>query len=232
MTTTTQSLESVRTWLGDNGFVNLQDPVAGERMHDMEVRGYPFVSVYGLEFLKYVVLHPRIRCILASFYKRVTLGHSLLYSEEPGRIFRFSPSGPESTFIPMVQIWAKNSLAEYWVDSHKRDLPNLDDGEHDVNEPKEPLLEVGRSSLIESGCKPVKLHFENGGLVIADARTAIERKKGKVIANVFFPDALIPPPKMILHQWSAEMAQKDAELQSDTIRANFMFKNIPDRTTI
>ena len=52
------SVQNTKDSLEADGFFDLRDPVAGERFDDMERRKFEFVSAYGLEFFKYIVLHP------------------------------------------------------------------------------------------------------------------------------------------------------------------------------
>ncbi|KAK8036355.1 hypothetical protein PG993_008969 [Apiospora rasikravindrae] len=206
----------------EDGFYDLQDSVAGERLEDMDNRGRRFVTPYGLDFLKFIVLNPRIRRIWKEFYGRVTLGHSLIYNEKPDRIYSFSRGGPGTFFTPAVHIWSKGSVVEYWMGSQHHQLPILD-GPKD-NQPREPMFEYAQSSLMDANCQRRRFELTNGALIVVDARIAFTRSKNDMLLNVFFPNELIRPPLMILRKWSQELANKVQDLQSDEVGANFQFE--------
>ncbi|KAI0198506.1 hypothetical protein F4808DRAFT_259919 [Astrocystis sublimbata] len=204
---------NIKKCLERDGCYDLEDPVAGERFKDLEDRGRRFVTPYGIDFLKVIVLNPRIRRIWREFYKRVTLGHSLIYSEKPTRIYSFSRGGPGTFFIPAVHLCSKGSVVEYWIGSQNHRLPILKSNEE--NQPVEPLLEYAESSLVNANCDRRRLVFKNSALyvgfyvllyklildrVLVDARIAFTLTKNDVLFNVFFPDNLIPPPPMILNK--------------------------------
>ncbi|KAI1286557.1 hypothetical protein F5Y03DRAFT_402107 [Xylaria venustula] len=221
MASTVLREKKIKECLERDGCYDLEDPVAGERFNDLEDRGRRFVTPYGIDFLKVIILNPRIRRVWREFYKRVTLGHSLIYSEKPKRIYSFSRGGPETFFIPAVHLCSKGSEVEYWVGSQNHRLPIIKNNEE--NQPVEPLLEYTESSLINANCKRRRFTFDNGALVLVDARIAFTLTKNDVLFSVFFPDDRIPPPLMILNKWSRELEVEVEDLQSDEVGANFQF---------
>jgi hypothetical protein len=56
MALTTFSLESARNSILEDGFFDLKDSAVGEYMLEMEQKGFPFFSEYGLDFCKQHVL--------------------------------------------------------------------------------------------------------------------------------------------------------------------------------
>lgn len=180
----------------------------------------------------------RIRLVLKGFYTRVTLGHSLIYSQKAHRTFSFARGGEGTDFVPAVHIWSKGSVAEYWIGSQNHRLPTLKHS--DDSKPIEPLLEYAETSLLEAGCKRRKFVFSEGALyvswplrvvllirpyrILVDARIAFIRQAGSVMNSVFFPDAKYRAPTMKLFTWSKELEDKVNDLQSEEIGANFKFQ--------
>ncbi|KAK8000491.1 hypothetical protein PG990_013091 [Apiospora arundinis] len=221
MASTTFDKAAIKRSLIEDGFYDLQDPVAGERFEDMDNRKRRFVTPYGIDFLKFIVLNPRIRRIWREFYERVTLGHSLIYNEKSNRIYSFSRGGPGTFFIPAVHIWSKGSVVEYWTGSQYHQLPILAGPGDD--QPREPMFEYAESSLVDASCQRRRFELTNGALILVDARIAFTRSKNDMLLSVFFPDKLIRAPKMKLSKWSRELEDKVEDLQSDDVGANFHF---------
>ncbi|TQW01612.1 hypothetical protein IF2G_10876 [Cordyceps javanica] len=153
MTSTDFSPESVKKSLDRDGFFDLQDCEAGQRLLKCNIL-----------YLILLIFLQRINPVVKGF----VFGHSMPYRMKPGRIFCFLPGGErtdlteaEQPIYPlMVHIWAKRSRVKYWKDSHKHSLPVLED----KGEVKEPLHELARSSLVEAGCKPIEREFDSGTL--------------------------------------------------------------------
>lgn len=75
------SLEVAKIRLDENGFFDLEDSTMGEYVRQMECRGFPFVSEYGLDFCKERVLDDQVSMVRLSHGNCLTL---------------FSVSGPSS----------------------------------------------------------------------------------------------------------------------------------------
>lgn len=60
MATDTFSLEVAKKALEENGFFDLEDSATGEYVEQMERRGFPFASEYGLDFCKERVLDDEV----------------------------------------------------------------------------------------------------------------------------------------------------------------------------
>lgn len=56
MTSAAFSPEAVKTCLDGDGFFDLHDAAMGEKLAEIEQRGFPFTSDYGLEFYKKHIL--------------------------------------------------------------------------------------------------------------------------------------------------------------------------------
>lgn len=73
MASTAFSLEVAKRRLDENGFFDLEDPAMGEYVWQMEHRGFPFVSEYGLDFCKERVLDDEVSTVRPSHGSCLTL---------------------------------------------------------------------------------------------------------------------------------------------------------------
>ncbi|KAI1249784.1 hypothetical protein MGN70_009398 [Eutypa lata] len=165
MASGTSWLGTAKQSLDENGFFELQDFEVGERIKAFQSRGFPYGTVYALEFIETVIFDPRTRDVLKAYTDNFILGHHLRYTAKPGRFFRFWPGGPNTRPLFVVHQWAKGSRIDYWIGSHTVTLPilkpRLDNQQRKV---MEALPENTREALIEAGCKPREFHFPEGGL--------------------------------------------------------------------
>lgn len=64
MASTAFSLEVARGQLDEYGFFDLQDSAMGEHMRQMEHRGFPLISEYGLDFCKDLVINDEVSVLI------------------------------------------------------------------------------------------------------------------------------------------------------------------------
>ncbi|KAI1182634.1 hypothetical protein F5B17DRAFT_435417 [Nemania serpens] len=159
-------LETAQQSLEEKGLYELRDFEVGKRIKAFELAGYPYGTIRALELLtEPVIFDPRIRDILRAHPFHFVLGHSLRYTARPGRYFRFWCGGPNTRLLFVVHQWAKGSQVDYWIGSHKVALPILGprmDGKQ--RKAMDPLPENQKKALVEAGCKPQRIEFEEGGL--------------------------------------------------------------------
>ncbi|RTE71387.1 hypothetical protein BHE90_014214 [Fusarium euwallaceae] len=213
MASTAFSLEVATRRLGEDGFFDLDNSAMGEYVRQIEHRGFPFVSEYGLDFCKERVLDDeRIRTIVETVLGRCTLAHWLRYKAYPGHIVCFRAGGPKAgRRALLVQLWAKGSQVKYYGGSHLHDMPK--------KEGARLLWENQPSALAEVGCVATKKDFPNGGVVILDSRVDYEMTEGYAITFEFATDDIIENwPKL---EVPAKLGQKVASMQSETIRVNY-----------
>ncbi|KAI8710401.1 hypothetical protein NCS52_01576700 [Fusarium sp. LHS14.1] len=220
MASTTLSLEVVMKSIVDEGFFGLKDSAIGEDILEMERKGFPYFSEYGLDFCKRHVLNERILSIVESFFddKICVLAHWLRYKAYPGHILCFRRGGPKAGRRALiVHLLPKGSLVSYCSGSHQHELPTTDG--------KRLLYEIPGSALAEVGCKREEEDFPDGGLAIFDARVGFEIKLGYAITFEFATvDVVEKWPKMILPN-TPKLAEKVADMERPKIRLNFEFRD-------
>ena len=73
MASATFSLEDAKRRLDEDGFVHLDDSSIGEQVSDIEQKGFPWVSKYGLDFCWNRVLDDEVSVIMARYDSSLTL---------------------------------------------------------------------------------------------------------------------------------------------------------------
>uniref|UniRef100_A0A1Y1LJC5 Uncharacterized protein n=1 Tax=Photinus pyralis TaxID=7054 RepID=A0A1Y1LJC5_PHOPY len=219
MVPTTFSLQAASQTLEDEGLVDLEDSSIGGHILDMEKRRFPFSTEYGLDFCNtHVLQNERVRSIVKSTFRRCVLAHWLRYEAYPGHIVSFMRGGQRAGRCALViHLWAKGSRVNYFPRSHMLELP--------ATKGKRLLWETAPSAISEAGCMATEKYFEDGGLVILDARTNYEIKQGYAIKFEFVTEDLIKSwPKMVLPK-SGVLERKVDSMQSAEIGVNFAFKD-------
>jgi len=212
-------LDIAQRSLLEEGFFDFDDSLVGERVLDMENRGFPYLTEYGLEFCKQFALDARIRSILEASFERCSLGHWLRYEEFPGHVECFRRGGPKAgRRVLAVHLWAKGSRVEYNAGSHLHDLA--------TTKGRRSLHEISQSELARVGSRHEPKHFPNGGLVILDARVGFEIKQGYAITFLFATDDVITKWAKIVLPSSEGLRQKVAEMEKESTRIglNFAFE--------
>ncbi|KEZ39454.1 Uncharacterized protein SAPIO_CDS9313 [Scedosporium apiospermum] len=158
MASNTDSLEDSLRTLREEGFLILNDSQVGDLVSEMEDRGFPFLTSYGLHYCKQHILdNENVRPILEGLLGTCKLGHWIRYNSLPDRIECFRKGGRRAGLRALVvQQWAKGSQAVYYAGSHLHDLPAVP-GERSLYETEEEELE-------KAGCKAIEKIFRDGEL--------------------------------------------------------------------
>ncbi|KJZ69323.1 hypothetical protein HIM_11281 [Hirsutella minnesotensis 3608] len=220
MASTTVFPMSAEESLFEDGFFYARDAALGEDISEMQRRGFPYYSNYGLDFCQQYVLNERIRTIVETFFgdQTCTLAHWLRYRAYPGHIVCFRSGGPKAGRRRLlVHLLAKGTRVGYWSYSHKHALPTL--------EGKRLLHELAERDLVQAGCTCNVEDFPDGGIAILDGRVAFEIVSGYAITFEFATvDVLDKWTKMILPK-TPGLAERVAGMQSSKIRINFEFED-------
>ena len=163
--------------LFDDGFIDLHDSGVGEHISELERKGFPYFTEYGLDFCKTEVLDnqvlthrgeyessgsrliQRLRSILHTYFKRrCTLGHWLRYKAEPA-IECFIRGGRKAGQCALaVHLLAKGSAIEYWPGSHLHDFPTTKNGRS--------MYETSEAALQDACLRLRSEQFNNGGMYV------------------------------------------------------------------
>ncbi|GKU05488.1 unnamed protein product [Fusarium langsethiae] len=223
MASTTFSLDFAKRSLDEDGVFDLETPVIGEAIRNMQQKNFPFFTEYGLHFCKeYVLNNACITSIIESFFQgqRCILAHWLRYEAYPGHIVCFRRGGPKAgQKVLMVHLWAKGSRVDYYRGSHLHELP--------TEMGRRSLHEIPPAALAEVGCNATEKNFKDGGIVVLDSRVGYEMKEGYPIIFEFGTEDVVKNwAKMILPKLSG-LPQKVAEMESPKIGLNFEFEDLP-----
>lgn len=52
--------------LHEEGFLDLNDPEVGELVSEMELKGFPYLSSYGLDYCKQYILNDTVKVTMCS----------------------------------------------------------------------------------------------------------------------------------------------------------------------
>ncbi|CAH0054796.1 unnamed protein product [Clonostachys solani] len=164
MTSNSFSLDNAKRSLHEDGFFELSGPDVGTQIAEMEEKHFPFLTPYGLTFLKTLVIDDtRIRHILEASFEKCTLGHWLRYRALPGHIESYfrndrDPDNPDDAGLHglAVQLWAKGSAVRYYRGSHLLSFP--------TEESERRLYETSKDAMDEAGCPAEDITFPSGGL--------------------------------------------------------------------
>jgi len=203
-----------KLFLEDAAFYYVDDPVVGERVNEIQKRGFPIESADGLDFCKENVLDDmRVRHVLEALFPRSGLGIYDVYRTDSNHIYAFMTGLNTELKAIVVQLWSPQSSMVVYDGSHLLPIRgfNASNG----------LLEIPYAPLKQ--CKSTNVELEKGGLAILDARLAFKTLKGFAIYFVFgtkeelkgWPKKQFPGGK--------ELEQKAAEMDSPTIGVNFTF---------
>lgn len=230
MTSNSFSLDTAKKLLHEDGFFELSALDVGTQIAEMEEKHFPFLTPYGLIFLKTLVMDDtRIRHTLEASFEKCTLGHWLRYRALPGHIESYfqkgpDPDNPADTGLHglAVQLWAKGSSVRYYRGSHLLSFP--------TDESERRLYETPKDAMDEAGCPAEDKCFPSGGLVVLDARTRFESREGYQITGIFATDEVVQKWPPIVLQYSEETVELANSMQSEKIRVNFFIKRLTSST--
>lgn len=172
---TSVSNEAIQKWFEDDGLVYVEDSIIGQRVEDMQKRGFPIESAYGLNFCKQIVLddkvlrtrltdlrrylYPqRVQHILGAVFSRSILGIYEVYrrnDQQPDIVYAFK-TGLEPLNALCVELRSPNSKTIYFKGAQNLKIVGF----------KNPigLLEMISAPLNRSPCKAFEIPMTQGGL--------------------------------------------------------------------
>jgi hypothetical protein len=155
-----------------------------------------------------------VRSLLQSFFdSRCILGHWLRYKENPAFECFIKGGQKAGRCALVVHLLPRGSRLDYITGSHLVDLP-IKQSDRLTHETEESAI---AGSTIQGR------EFENGGLVVRDARLRVRITKGYAITLVFATEALVAGwPKMPI-QASEALIQLVSRMESSSIGFNFKF---------
>jgi len=210
-----ESVEDVRRSILENGYFLVKDPLIGERVRDMERRGFPYASEYGLDLCKVVIDDVRVRTTLESFFEWSGLGLFRSFGSAPENFLFMNNLTPEMQVL-VVQLWSNKSRVNFWDSSHLHSLNGI--------AAENGLLEVPSGRLEGLGLRPKEAEFEHGGIALLDARLAFNIIEGFAITFAFATqEELQTWSKMQIPRRTDRLAQKMADMESKHIGVNFAF---------
>ncbi|KAK8144788.1 hypothetical protein G3M48_005346 [Beauveria asiatica] len=157
-----------------------------------------------------------LHAIVTSVFHKCVLAHWLRYEAYPGHVVSFMRGGQGAgRRALLVHLWAKGSIVDYFPRSHLLELAATKGGRL--------LWETPKDALSEAGCIPCEKCFDEGGLVILDARIKYEIKTGYAITFELGTEDLVRDwPKMELPKLEV-LERKVASMQSAEVQLNFTF---------
>ncbi|KAK0706159.1 hypothetical protein B0T26DRAFT_725630 [Lasiosphaeria miniovina] len=157
MASSTFSLEVAERCLDEDGFFRLDNPSIGEHISDLEQKGFPWVSKYGLDFCRKYVLDDRnIKAVVESILGECTLVHLLRYEAYPDHIVSWAGGSNVGRHSLLVHLHPKGAQVEYYKGSHIHDLPRKRGARF--------LWETEPSALSEVNCIAKAEPFPDGGM--------------------------------------------------------------------
>ncbi|RSL40390.1 hypothetical protein CEP51_016705, partial [Fusarium floridanum] len=182
MASTVSSPDQVKQRFLKDGFVILDDSSTGEHMTQMQQRGFPYLTEWGLEFLEQHVLSDKH--INESFLGKCVLVHWLRQRPYPEHILCYTKGGPTAgRRSHHVHLIAEGSIVNYRNGSLFRYLQGTE-GKRSINE-------IPSQAYDDVGCPGETKEFPNGGKVILDSRVGFELIQGYVLVHEFAREDLV-----------------------------------------
>ncbi|KAF5019280.1 hypothetical protein F66182_8733 [Fusarium sp. NRRL 66182] len=178
------SVEEAKADIYNKGFYKLDDAEIGSRIDAMRAGDLDFglYSESGFDFCRgSILLNPYVQDIISALSSDVGSPYLLAYADElapdPGHVQTLQDKGINLDYL-VIQAWPRESKATFYSRSHRarditrRQAPNF-------------LWEAARAQLLQQGCEAEDCTFEQGGLVIFDARTFFQRLQDKSYFYVY-----------------------------------------------
>ncbi|GKU21257.1 unnamed protein product [Fusarium langsethiae] len=142
---------------------------------------FNFYDEAGLNFWRnHILLNARIQDIISALSpdarSRYFLVHQGVLAPDPGHIQTARRGGQYEDFL-IIQAWPKKSKVTFYSRSHTADLTRLP--------APNSFWETSKAQLKENGCEAESCSFEQGGLVISDARVSFERQEERSYFYVY-----------------------------------------------
>jgi len=187
--------------------------MVGERVKDMQNKGFPIETAEGLDFCKQNVLDDtRVRHILEALFPWSGLGIYDVYQLDSNNIYAFLTGLYPKLTAVVVQLWSPESSMVIYGGSQDLRIKGLF--------ASNGLLEIPYASVRQ--CKPINVEMEKGGLAIFDARLAFQTVKGFAIYFVFVSSRKGGPQKKF--PGNSDLKIKANAMESKTIGLNFIFE--------
>ncbi|EXL67057.1 hypothetical protein FOPG_16802 [Fusarium oxysporum f. sp. conglutinans race 2 54008] len=170
-------VEEAKADIEEKGFHKIDDSEIGTKIAVMRDSGLSFYmhNESGFQFCRdHVLLNEYIQNTInapsSDAGSRYLLVHQGSFAADPGHIYTFR-NGGEKPDILIVQAWPRNSRATFYSGSHKAGsrVKRLSGATS--------LWETAKAQLQNAGYKAESVSFEQGGLVICDARVFFERQE-------------------------------------------------------
>ncbi|KAK1843039.1 hypothetical protein CCHR01_14344 [Colletotrichum chrysophilum] len=214
----TFGMEDALEAIQNDGFYCIHDSAIGRKISDMEEKRSQFStsSVAGLEFYRLNVFQDeRIRNVLESSFEWCALGDYRRICEDPGHIFQLRRGGAKADIL-IVQLWSARAHAVYYNGSHLVSRESL----NSVRAANR-MWEVPLAKLERAGSEAREVSFEQGGIVIMDARLAFETRHGSPITCSFATEHQLKTWPKLVPPKPHDDTNMLAELQSKRIGAHF-----------
>ncbi|EXM14145.1 hypothetical protein FOTG_17445 [Fusarium oxysporum f. sp. vasinfectum 25433] len=204
--TSSISVDEAKEQICENGFYAVDDPEIGSSIEEMDEKelSYNFSDETGYDFcLKNVLLNSPVQDIIDSLKpnssSRYLLMHRGYLAQDPGHIYTLR-NGGEDRGVLVVQLWTKGSRVTYHRRSHLVPLTRI--------RAANKLWEVASKQLQDRGCEAKPMCFEQGGLVISDARISFERDQKRCYYYTYVESFL-------LEKWEREAKAKGEYTEED-----------------
>ncbi|CRK32679.1 hypothetical protein BN1723_016300 [Verticillium longisporum] len=218
MASTSFSVEEAIRALDKDGFFSIPDRAVGLCLAEMDQSTSQFSpsTVAGLEFYRLHVLQDtRVVSTLNSSFEWCAMGDYRRIREDQGHIFQLRRGGANADIL-VVQLWSANSQATYYSGSHRVSREVLS-SVRAANR----MWEVPRARLELAGCEARDIQFEDGGLVIMDARVAFETRHGSPVTFSFATSAQLKNWPKLIPPKTQEATQLVAALQNERVGAYY-----------
>ncbi|PNP51917.1 hypothetical protein FNYG_15870 [Fusarium nygamai] len=139
-----------------DGFFELNDSSIGEHIWELQRRGLPFHSEWGLDWTKSHILDDlAIREINKNILGDCSLVHLLPQQPYPGHIFRYVPSPEAPLFSHLVLLCPKGSRVRFRAGSPRHKLQG--------KLGRRSIYEIPAEEYDKAGCPAVLIDLPAGG---------------------------------------------------------------------
>jgi hypothetical protein len=167
------STDDIRRKFSQDAVLFIEDSVVGERVKEMQQRGFPIESADGLDFCKLnalddtvcrkhyrpgfsLIFFQRIRHVLEAMLTSLGLGIYEVYRFDPNYIYAFMTGLNSELKAIVVQLWSPQSSVVFYGGSHLLPIRGFP--------ASNGLLDIPYAPLKEGGCKSIEVEMERGGL--------------------------------------------------------------------
>ncbi|KAF5024766.1 hypothetical protein F66182_3144 [Fusarium sp. NRRL 66182] len=170
------SVEEAKADIEEKGFHKVDDPEIGSKIDLMRAneQSFYFSEQSGFDFCRdHILLNTYIQGILSALSadagSQYLLVNQATLAPDQGHIYTLRDGGKQIDWL-IVQAWPKNSRVTFYAGSHKADKLQRSPSSN-------RFWEVAKADLLQNGCKAENCIFDQGGLMIFDARACFEREQ-------------------------------------------------------